>query len=176
MSFTFEDWLRSINLSPGKLLVNSRRFSGFLRFAISQNIGISSALLPNQSTNLRVIAKIKYHLLVHTDEDVIQFGPLVGVATEIFESFNGVFRYCSILSSHLAPSRDIALQLGDQEGLKHRITGGFLPSGVDGKWERAGSGVRSFMAEHPVLQKLVGWTEAQVVKPGIIPPTSIFPG
>ncbi|KAJ7926551.1 hypothetical protein B0H13DRAFT_1862185 [Mycena leptocephala] len=169
MSFRFEDWLRSIDLSPGKLLVNSRRFSGFLRFEISQNIGISSALLPNQSTNLRIIAKIKHHLLVHTDEDVIQFGPLVGVATEIFESFNGVFRYCSILSSHLAPSRDIALQLGDQEGLKHRITGGFWPSGVDGKWERAGSGVRSFMAEHFVLQKLVGLKQGQKERESYVP-------
>jgi hypothetical protein len=106
---------------------------------------------------------------VHTDEDVVQFGPLIGVATEVFESFNGVFRYCSILSNHLAPSRDIAQQLGDQEGLKHRITGGWWPSGVDGKWERAGSGVRRFMAEHPVLQKLVGWTEQKIVKHGEFP-------
>ncbi|KAJ7206206.1 hypothetical protein C8J57DRAFT_1258525 [Mycena rebaudengoi] len=113
----------------------------------------------------KIIAKIKYHLLVHTDEDVIQFGLLVGVTTEIFESFNAIFQYCSILSNHLAPSRDIALQLGDQEGLKHRITGGLWPSGVDRKWERSGSGVRSFMAEHPFLQKLVGWTEAKAVKP-----------
>ncbi|KAJ6494368.1 hypothetical protein C8R45DRAFT_771753, partial [Mycena sanguinolenta] len=54
------------------------------------------------------VTKIKYHLLTHTDEGVIQFGPLIGVATENFESFNGVFRFCSILSNHLAPSRDIA--------------------------------------------------------------------
>ncbi|KAJ7926555.1 hypothetical protein B0H13DRAFT_2313456 [Mycena leptocephala] len=120
MSFRFEDWLRSIDLSPGKLLVNSRRFSGFLRFEISQNIDLKVAVayvLDIFATidPSKIIAKIKHHLLVHTDEDVIQFGPLVGVATEIFESFNG---------------------LGDQEGLKHRITGGFWPSGVDGKWER----------------------------------------
>jgi hypothetical protein len=113
------------------------------------------------------VTKIKYHLLVHADEDVVQFGPLIGVATEIFESFNGVFRFCSILSNHLAPSRDIALQLGDQEGLKHRLTGGWWPVGEDGKWERAGSGVRHFMAEHPILQKLLGWTEPNSTKPGM---------
>ncbi|KAJ7937510.1 hypothetical protein B0H13DRAFT_1852482 [Mycena leptocephala] len=140
MSFTFEDWLRSINLSPGKLLRD-------LKVAVTNVLDIFATIDPS-----KIIAKIKYHLLVHTDEDVIQFSLLVGVATEIFESFNGVIRYCSILSSHLAPSRDIALQLGDQEGLKHRITGGFWPSGVDGKWERAGSGVRSFT---PVALKRV---------------------
>ncbi|KAJ7821065.1 hypothetical protein B0H13DRAFT_1510864, partial [Mycena leptocephala] len=70
------------------------------------------------------ITKIKLHLLAHIDEDTVEFGPLVGAATEIFESFNSIFRYCSILSNHLAPSRDIAVQLGDQEGLKHRLTGG----------------------------------------------------
>ncbi|KAJ7937548.1 hypothetical protein B0H13DRAFT_1852520 [Mycena leptocephala] len=144
-----------------KTIAQTNVFQRDLKVAVAYVLDIFATIDPS-----KIIAKIKHHLLVHTDEDVIQFGPLVGVATEIFESFNGVFRYCSILSSHLAPSRDIALQLGDQEGLKHRITGGFWLSGVDGKWERAGSGVRSFMAEHPVLQKLVGWTEAQVVKPG----------
>jgi hypothetical protein len=107
--------------------------------------------------------------LVHApDEDVVQFGPLIGVITEGFESFNGVFRFCSILSNHLAPSRDIALQLGDQEGLKHRLTGGWWPVTEDGKWERAGSGVRHFMADHPTLQKLLGWTEPTSMKPGMI--------
>lgn len=105
---------------------------------------------------------------MHTDDDVVQFGPLIGLATELFESFNGVFRYCSILSNHLAPSRDIAIQLADQEGLKHRLTGGWWLSSADEKWERAGPGVRNFMAEHPVLQKLVGWTEKKVVKQGIV--------
>jgi hypothetical protein len=105
---------------------------------------------------------------VHTDDDVVEFGPLIGLATEIFESFNGVFRYCSILSNHLAPSRDIARQLADQEGLKHRLAGGWWPCGEDGKWERAGSGVRHFMAEHPILQKLLGWTEPSSMKHGTV--------
>ncbi|KAJ7460141.1 hypothetical protein FB451DRAFT_1500376 [Mycena latifolia] len=115
----------------------------------------------------KIISKIKYHLLVHIDDDVVQFGPLVGAITEGFESFNGVFRYCSILSNHLAPSRDIAIQLADQEGLKHRLTGGWWAT-TDGKWEQAGPGVRHFLAEHPVLQKLVGWTERNVVNHGEI--------
>ncbi|KAJ7349682.1 hypothetical protein DFH08DRAFT_667969, partial [Mycena albidolilacea] len=132
-----------------------------LQVAVANVLDIFATIDPS-----KIMTKIKYHLLVHADEDVVQFGPLIGVATEDFESFNGVFRFCSILSNHLAPSRDIALQLGDQEGLKHRLTGGWWPVGEDGKWERAGSGVRHFMAEHPILQKLLGWTEPNSTKPG----------
>ncbi|KAJ6567528.1 hypothetical protein B0H10DRAFT_2200191 [Mycena sp. CBHHK59/15] len=99
-------------------------------------------------------------------DDAVGFGPLVGVATEIFEGFNAVFRYCSILSNHLAPSRDIALQLGDQEGLKHRLTGGWWLCHAGNEWLRAGSGVRHFMADHPVLQRLLGWAEQKLLKHG----------
>lgn len=74
----------------------------------------------------KIITKIKFHLLVHIDEDAVEFDPLIGVMTEIFECFNAIFRYCSILSNHLAPSRDIAKQLGDHDGLKHRLTGSYL--------------------------------------------------
>jgi hypothetical protein len=112
----------------------------------------------------KIITKIKYHLLAHIEDDVVEFGPLIGVATEIFECFNTIFRYCSILSNHLAPSRDIALQLGDQEGLKHRLTGGWWLSNQG--WRRAGMGVRGFMLAHPMLQKLLGWTEEKLLKHG----------
>src|ERR1700761_5187478 len=105
----------------------------------------------------KIITKIKYHLLAHIDDDALAFGPLVGLATEIYESFNAIFRYCSVLSNHLAPSRDIARQLGDQEGLKSRLTGGRWECS-DGVWRKAGRGVRYFMESHPVLQKLLGWT------------------
>jgi hypothetical protein len=112
----------------------------------------------------KIITKIKYHLLAHIEDDVVEFGPLIGVATEIFECFNAIFRYCSILSNHLAPSRDIALQLGDQEGLKHRLTGGWWL--CDQGWRRAGAGVRGFMSTHPMLKKLLGWTEEKLLKLG----------
>jgi len=106
----------------------------------------------------KIISKIKLHLLDHLEEDILEFGPLVGVATEIFECFNAIFRFCSVLSNHLAPSRDIAIQLANQEGLKHRLTGGWWPDGPDGEWSQAGPGVRHYLEAQPVLQKLVGWT------------------
>jgi hypothetical protein len=116
----------------------------------------------------KIVSKIKYHLLPHIEEDVVEFGPLLGMITEIYECFNGVFRFCSILSNHLAPSRDIAIQLGDQEGLKHRLTGGFWACGENERWKRAGPGVRQFLAKHPILQRLLGWSEEKVLVHGTL--------
>ncbi|KAJ6623228.1 hypothetical protein B0H10DRAFT_1786753 [Mycena sp. CBHHK59/15] len=133
-----------------------------LKVAVANVLDIFSLIDPS-----KIITKIKLHLLAHIDSDADEFGPLVGVATEIFECFNAIFRYCSILSNHLAPSRDIARQLGDQEGLKHRLTGGWWLCRAGNEWQRAGSGVRHFMADHPVLQRLLGWTEQKPLKHGV---------
>jgi hypothetical protein len=132
-----------------------------LKVAVANVLDIFAMIDPS-----KLITKIKLHLLAHIDQDTVEFGPLVGAATEIFESFNAIVRYCSILSNHLAPSRDIALQLGDQEGLKHRLTGGWWFCHADEDWRRAGPGVRHFMEAHPVLQKLLGWSEDKLLKHG----------
>ncbi|KAJ7726859.1 hypothetical protein B0H14DRAFT_3098085 [Mycena olivaceomarginata] len=115
----------------------------------------------------KIMTKIKYHLLTHIDFDAIQLGPLIAMATEIFESFNAVFRYCSIYSNHLAPSRDIAIQFGRQETVKHQLTGGRWMSKSTGDWHGAGSGVRHLIERHPILQRLVGWTPEKQLKHGI---------
>ncbi|KAJ7117557.1 hypothetical protein C8R44DRAFT_563633, partial [Mycena epipterygia] len=114
----------------------------------------------------KIMTKIKYHLLTHLDFDAIQLGPLIAMATEIFESFNAVFRYCSIYSNHLAPSRDIANQFGRQETVKHQLTGGRWMSKSTGDWHAAGPGVRHFIEKHPILQRLVGWTPEKQMKHG----------
>jgi hypothetical protein len=108
----------------------------------------------------KMTSKLKLHLLAHLREDILRFGPLVGVATEVFECFNAIFRYCSVLSNHLSPSRDIALQLASQEALKHRLTGSWWPT-TDGDWERSGLSVRSFIQTNPTLQALIGWTTVE---------------
>ncbi|KAJ7927350.1 hypothetical protein B0H13DRAFT_2229300 [Mycena leptocephala] len=130
-----------------------------LKVAVANVLDIFSLIDPS-----KIITKIKLHPLAHIDDDAAEFGPLVGVATEIFESFNAIFRYCSIFSNHLAPSRDIALQLGDQEGLKHRLTGEWWFCRAVNEWRRAGPGVRQFLGQHPVLQKLLGWSEPKLLK------------
>ncbi|KAJ7768675.1 hypothetical protein DFH07DRAFT_769222 [Mycena maculata] len=112
----------------------------------------------------KIMTKIKYHLLTHLDFDAIQLGPLIAMATEIFESFSAVFRYCSIYSNHLAPSRDIANQFGRQETVKHQLTGGRWMSKSTGDWHVAGPGVCHFIEKHPILQRLVGWTPEKQMK------------
>ncbi|KAJ6631589.1 hypothetical protein B0H10DRAFT_2159828 [Mycena sp. CBHHK59/15] len=114
----------------------------------------------------KIMTKIKYHLLTHLDFDTIQLGPLIAMATEIFESFNAVFHYCSIYSNHLAPSRDIANQFGRQETVKHQLTGGRWMSKSTGDWHVAGPGVLHFIEKHPILQRLVGWTPGKQMKHG----------
>ncbi|KAJ6607440.1 hypothetical protein B0H10DRAFT_2166796 [Mycena sp. CBHHK59/15] len=99
-----------------------------LQVAVANVLDVFAMIDPS-----KIISKIKYHLLAHIDEDVVEFGPLIGVATEIFECFNAIFRFCSILSNHLAPSC-----------------------------------VRHFMAAHPVLQRLLRWSESKPLKHGVV--------
>ncbi|KAH8809502.1 hypothetical protein DL96DRAFT_1440046, partial [Flagelloscypha sp. PMI_526] len=106
----------------------------------------------------KILSKLKVHLLCHIPEDVKQFGPLLGEATEGYESFNAVFRACSILSNHKSPSRDIACQMSDQESMKHRLMGGLFPDQTTGTWASAGPAVLAFVKENPALQRFLGWT------------------
>lgn len=117
----------------------------------------------------KMITKVKTHLLTHAPSDVRMFGPLLGAITEAFESFNGVFRPCSILSNHRAPSRDIAIQLAAQEGVKHRVAGGTWPIKGEGNeiiWTRCGPAARQLMLDQPILQRLFGWKRAGTVAAG----------
>lgn len=106
----------------------------------------------------KMVEKLRLHLLAHLWEDIIQFGPLVGVSTKAFECFNAIFWFCSIYSNHLASSHDISRQLAGQESLKHQITGGWWqldPRKID--WKQAGPLVRDFIHLQPMLQVLLGW-------------------
>ncbi|KAH9915819.1 uncharacterized protein B0H18DRAFT_939590 [Fomitopsis serialis] len=116
----------------------------------------------------QLLEKIKLHLLNHICQDTRRFGPLLNVITESYECFNAVFRACSILSNHLAPSRDIANQLADLEGFKHRLTGGWWADDSTGTWVRAGSDVRDFMQTCPMLQTMLGWSDPAHLKPASV--------
>ncbi|KAJ7302771.1 hypothetical protein DFH08DRAFT_826366 [Mycena albidolilacea] len=116
----------------------------------------------------KILAKNKLHILTHTKADIRRHGPLLGVQTESYECYNAVFRFCSILSNHLAPSRDIAHQLAHQEGLKHRLTGGWWFSPRTGSWECSGWAVRDFLSKRPILQALLGWTSPKQLEQGSV--------
>lgn len=97
-----------------------------------------------------ITTKAKLHLLTHLEEDFLRFGPLVGVSTERFESFNAVFRLSSVYSNRHNPSRDIALEAANQERLKHIISGGLLRENPTDKlsiWRRPGSAVQAILRD-----------------------------
>jgi hypothetical protein len=135
-----------------------------LELAVANYLDTFSEFDPSKMT-----MKIKLHLLTHTPQDSRRFGPLLGPITELFESFNAVFRYASISSNHLAPSRDIALSLAAQESLKHRITGGWWrhsPPGKPSIWVQAGHGVRSMIEYESLLQRLYALPSMQTLRSG----------
>ena len=114
----------------------------------------------------KIITKPKLHLLTHLPDDIRRYGPLIGEATETFECFNAVFRFCSVLSNHQAPSRDIAIQLADQEGFKQRVTGGWWPDDSGG-WKRSGPGVRGSLERYAMLKSNLGWANNTGTPPGL---------
>ncbi|KAJ7694479.1 hypothetical protein B0H14DRAFT_3100616 [Mycena olivaceomarginata] len=105
--------------------------------------------------------KIKIHLLTHIVEDVIRFGPAIRNSTEIFECFNAIFRLCSILSNHQAPSRDIARKFASMDRLKHILCGGFWKQ--DNTWVQAASNVREVLQTMPIIQRHLGWAPPQKI-------------
>ena len=113
----------------------------------------------------KILAKVKLHLLTHLKTDIRRFGPLVGCSTEVFESFNAVFRQCSILSNRQAPSRDIAIQFGKQEGFKHRVTGGWWKAD-NGDWVQVGPGIKRFVANNVEVLENVGLSSKIPDEPG----------
>ena len=114
----------------------------------------------------KIISKIKFHLLTHIPDDVRRFGPVIGVSTEDYESFNTVFRQCSILSNHQAPSRDTAYQLATQETFKHLICGGWWADakGNDmesAAWKQPGTALRKYVSGSDVLQRIFDFSSPE---------------
>ncbi|KAJ6629606.1 hypothetical protein B0H10DRAFT_1776091 [Mycena sp. CBHHK59/15] len=103
----------------------------------------------------KILVKLKLHILKHIPQNIRRRGPSVRFSTEVFECFNTIFRLCSVLSNHQAPSRDIALKFADLERIKHILSGGFWKQGSE--WISAGKDVRRLLVKTPVLQRHLGW-------------------
>lgn len=105
----------------------------------------------------RILQKPKLHLLKHLVQNIRRFGPAIRFSTEVFESFNAVFRQCSTHSNRQAPSRDIAKQFGHMERLKHTVCGGYWYD--KGEIFRAGKGIIALKDENPILRQYLGWKD-----------------
>jgi hypothetical protein len=122
----------------------------------------------DQVDPLRILVKIKLHLLAHIPDDVRRFGPLIRYATEIYEAFNGVFRLCSIFSNRQAPSRDISLKFASMGRVKHFLSGGFWWEPASKRWIQAGAGVQQILMNDPIFQRHLGWVSPTKTNPGFI--------
>ena len=84
----------------------------------------------------KIIDMMKLQVLPHLADDIHQFGPAIRYSTEIFECYNAIFRLCSVLSNHQAPSHDIANKFASMDCLKHMLSGGYWEE--DDQWISAG--------------------------------------
>ena len=88
----------------------------------------------------KIINKMKLQVLPHLVDDIRRFGPAIQYSTEIFECYNAIFRLCSVLSNHQAPSHDIANKFASMDHLKHMLSGGYWKG--DSEWVCVGLKVR----------------------------------
>ncbi|THU81998.1 hypothetical protein K435DRAFT_823322 [Dendrothele bispora CBS 962.96] len=118
----------------------------------------------------KIACKIKLHLLPHIISDCRRYGPAIHNSTEIFECFNAVFRMCSILSNHQAPSRDIARKFASMDRLKHLLSGGYWF--YKGEWIQSSPLVRRLLHTDVVIQQHLGWTPPPDIQYGKVIPLS----
>ena len=133
----------------------TRSFKDDIETAAANVLDIAALIDP-----MKVILKIKYHLLAHSHQDIICFGPILGSVTETFECFNAIFWFCSILSNHLSSSHDIALQLAEQEVLRHFLSGGSWQAVTGlrgGEWKVLAPSVTNFLSNNPFLVAFLGY-------------------
>ncbi|KAJ3545720.1 hypothetical protein NMY22_g2322 [Coprinellus aureogranulatus] len=116
----------------------------------------------------KILVKIKLHLLKHLPAHIRRFGPAVRFATEVFESYNTIFRMSSILSNHLAPSRDIARKNVDLDRVKHVLSGGYWWDDKANSWTHAGDAVSDILRKSPAIQRHLGWTPPAKFSPGSV--------
>ncbi|KAK7029080.1 hypothetical protein R3P38DRAFT_2525048 [Favolaschia claudopus] len=143
------------------------QYLGDLKIAIANLLDAFDAVEP-----LRILTKIKLHLLAHIPDDVRRFGPLIRSSTEIYESYNVVFRLCSVLSNHQAPSRDISRKFAAMSRVKHLLSGGFWEESPS-KWTQSGSAVQETLQSDIVLQRHLGWVSPRQLIPGTVTPLSL---
>ncbi|KAJ6511523.1 hypothetical protein C8R47DRAFT_964088 [Mycena vitilis] len=120
----------------------------------------------------KILIKLKLHVLLHIIPDIRRRGPSVRFSTEVFECFNAIFRLCSVLSNHQAPSRDIAAKFADLDRVKHVLSGGYWFEESEAAWVRAGKDVQRILRNTPIIQRHLGWAPPPFWTPGLIKATA----
>ncbi|KAJ7796773.1 hypothetical protein B0H14DRAFT_3093282 [Mycena olivaceomarginata] len=100
----------------------------------------------------RITVKYKLHVLSHIPD----------------ACWNAVFRLFSVLSNHQAPNLDIAMTLADMERFKHQVSGGWWKPDDEDEWTQAGLRIRNFLTGNKQLQRRLGWTPPDLLKPGTV--------
>jgi hypothetical protein len=116
----------------------------------------------------RIVTKFKLHVLPHLIDDIRRFGPAILFATEGFECWNAIFRLCSILSNHQAPSHDIGVTLADMERFKHQVSGGWWKPSESQGYIQAGRKITAFLDNNKELQRRLGWMDKCKPLPGVL--------
>ena len=119
-----------------------------------------------------MINKPKLHVLTHLSEDVCRFGPPTLYEVEVFEASNKVFRHCSVLSNHHAPSHDIATTMARMERFKHIVSGGWWWDKATRMHIQAGKHITKNFASSVALQGHLGWSPEDERLPGNAPDLS----
>jgi hypothetical protein len=121
---------------------------------------------------LRILVKLKLHLLVHIPRDIRRFGPAIRFSTEIYEGFNAVFRLSSVYSNHQAPSRDIARKFAGMDRVKHLLSGGYWLGKESSRWIQAGDAVKELLQSDRVVQRHLGWVQPKANPPAYMKPSA----
>ncbi|KAF8595090.1 hypothetical protein BDV93DRAFT_457655 [Ceratobasidium sp. AG-I] len=113
-----------------------------------------------------ITVKTKLHILTHAPFHVRRFGPLLGPDSERFESFNSVFRTCSVLSNREAPSLDIAKAMAGMDIIRHIALGGKWFDEKRKIFVSPGPMIRDYFIRHPRERDLLGLRSQPEDPPG----------
>ncbi|KAJ7887199.1 hypothetical protein B0H13DRAFT_1627546 [Mycena leptocephala] len=142
---------------------NMEEYLADLQILIDNILDAFAAIDPS-----KILIKLKLHVLEHIPDDIRRRGPAVRFSTEVFECFNAIFRLCSVLSNHQAPSRDIAAKFADLDRVKHILSGGYWFDESELAWVRGGKDVQRILRNTPIIQRHLGWAPPPFWIPGQI--------
>jgi hypothetical protein len=131
--------------------LTNHQFKEQLQTAVDNVLDLWAVVEPS-----KILTKYKLHVLTHLKDDIRRFGPAILYSTEVFECWNAVFRLCSVLSNHSAPSLDISLTLPDMERFKHLVSGGWWQSKSKGCFVQAGESVRHILDKNKDVRRRLG--------------------